>query len=537
MSYTGHVDTFVRDHLPPPSEWPELIFDLPELAYPERLNCATELLDKVAAVQADMPCLRSPELTWTYGQLLEYANRIAHVLREEMGLVPGNRVLLRAPNQPLLVAAWYGVLKAGGVVVATMPLLRAKELSEIVTKAQISHALCDDRLMGELEEIKPKCPSLQRIVAWGDLVRLMRGKPPFFENVETASDDPALIAFTSGTTGKPKGCVHFHRDVLAVCDTFGKYILRALPDDVFIGSPSIAFTYGLGGLVLFPMRIGAQTVLLERGSPDLLLPAIAEFGATVVFSSPTAYRAMALQAKSGGVGRTRMRKCVSAGEPLPVSTREHWKARFGVEIIDGIGSTEMLHIFISHTEEQVKPGAIGTPVPGYVACVLDEEGKPLPPGRVGRLAVKGPTGCRYLADERQTEYVQNGWNITGDAASLDEESYYSYYGRLDDLIVSAGYNIAPLEVEETLLQHPAVAECAVIGVPDPERGQIVKAYVVLKQDVAPSEELAEQLKEYVKQRIAPYKYPRSIEFRQDLPRTPTGKIQRFVLRQEAQRSG
>ena len=536
MAGTGHVDTFVRDHLPPVSEWPELVFLLPELHYPDRLNLAVELLDRAAEAHADRPCLRSPSLVWRYGELLEQANRIAHVLREDLGLVPGNRVLLRAPNQPMLVAAWFGVLKAGGVVVTTVPLLRAKELTEIINKASISHALCDDNLMREVEEIKPVCPTLQRVVGWAELERLMRGKPVSFENADTASDDPALIAFTSGTTGSPKGCVHFHRDGLAICDTFGKYVLRASPDDVFIGSPSIGFTYGLGGLVLFPMRIGAQSVLLERGSPDLLLAATAEFAASVMFSSPTAYRSMAMQAASLGV-KLRLRKCVSAGEPLPVSTRDAWRARFGVEIIDGIGSTEMLHIFISHTEEEAKPGAVGKPVPGYLACVLDEEGNPLPPGQVGRLAVKGPTGCRYLADERQRGYVQRGWNITGDAFSLDEEGYYVHHGRVDDLIISAGYNISPLEVEETILLHPLVAECAVVGVPDLERGQIVKAFVVLQQGVAPTEELAEELKEFVKRRIAPYKYPRSVEFVETLPRTPTGKVQRFVLRQRVQRSG
>lgn len=535
MGYSAHVDTFARDHLPPRAEWPELIFPLPELQYPERLNCASELLDRMAAQHPDRPCMRAAGVSWTYGELLEQANRMAWVLVEEMGLVPGNRVLLRSPNHPLLVAAWFAVMKAGGIAVNTMPLLRAKELTEVVNKAQVSHALCDGRLREELEQARPRCPSLAQVAYWGDgghLEAWMARKPATFANVDTASDDVCLIAFTSGTTGRPKGCMHFHRDVLAICDTFAKHILRATPEDVFTGSPPLAFTFGLGGLVLFPMRIGASSVLLEKAGPDLLLPAISEYRASVVFSSPTAYRAMATQAKNFDLSS--LRKCVSAGEPLPASTRALWKEVTGLELIDGIGSTEMLHIFISHTEAEAKPGATGKPVPGFEACVLDELGKPLPAGQIGRLAVKGPTGCRYLADERQRNYVQHGWNITGDAYLMDEGGYFVYQARTDDLIVSAGYNIAGPEVEDALLLHPDVAECAVVGVPDPDRGQIVKAFVVLRPGVSGSAELVRELQDFVKQRIAPYKYPRAIEFRESLPRTPTGKLQRFLLRQEAE---
>ncbi len=538
MAYTAHIDTFARDHLPPRSEWPELIFTLPELQYPERLNCATELLDKMAAQHPERPCVRALGLTWTYGELLEQANRMARVLVEDLGLVPGNRVLLRAPNNPMLVAAWFAVMKAGGIAVTTMPLLRARELTDVVTKAAVSHALCDGRLREELELALPNCPTLQQVLYWGEggsLEERMAAKPPSFQNVETASDDTCLIAFTSGTTGKPKGCMHFHRDVLAICDTFGKHILRASPDDVFIGSPPLAFTFGLGALVLFPLRIGASMALIERASPELLLPAIVEFKASVVATSPTAYRAMAAQAHQHDLSS--LRKGVSAGEPLPASTRQRWKEATGIELIDGIGATEMLHIFISHTEAEAKPGATGKPVPGYEACILDDHGQPLPPGQVGRLAVRGPTGCRYLDDERQRKYVQHGWNITGDAYLLDEEGYFVYQARTDDMIISSGYNIAGPEVEDALLLHPDVAECAVVGVPDPERGQIVKAYVVLRPGVVGSAELVRALQDFVKQKIAPYKYPRAIEFRESLPRTQTGKLQRFVLRQEAQGVG
>jgi len=534
MVSTAHVDTFVLDHLPPREEWPELLFDLPELHYPERLNCARELLDRIALTEPHRPCVRAPGIVWTYEELAEHANRIAHVLVQDMGLVPGNRVLLRAPNTPMLVAAWFAVLKAGGVVVTTMPLLRARELVPIVEKAQITHALADGRLAEELEEARKARPVLQHVLYWGeggDLERRAAGKPTRFDAVDTASQDPCLVAFTSGTTGQPKGCVHVHRDILAICDTFGKYVLRAGPDDLFAGSPPLAFTYGLGGLVTFPMRIGASSLLLERGAPDVLLQAAAEFGARVLFTSPTAYRAMLpLWAQH----RPRaLYKCVSAGEPLPAATRLAWREATGIEIIDGLGTTEMLHIFVSHREEEARPGAIGRAVPGYRVCILGEGGKTLPPRQIGRLAVRGPTGCRYLADVRQREYVQHGWNVTGDACWMDEDGYVHYVARTDDLIISAGYNIAPLEVEEVLLEHPAVAECGVVGAPDPERGQIVKAYVVLRPGYAPSIALVRELQEFVKGRIAPYKYPRAIEFCEQLPRTLTGKLQRHVLRKRA----
>ncbi|MDR5696970.1 MAG: AMP-binding protein [Armatimonadota bacterium] len=532
MAATAHADTFVRDNLPPPDAWPPLVFDLPELRYPDRLNCTVELLDRGARRHPERPCIRAPGVVWTYGQLLEHSNRIAHVLVRDMGLVPGNRVLLRSANTPMLVAAWFAVLRAGGVVVATMPLLRARELVPIIEKARISHALADARLSAELEDARAAAPVLRRIAYWGEggeLERLAATHPADFDPVNTSSDDPALVAFTSGTTGEPKGCVHFHRDVLAICDTFAAHVLRADPDDLFAGSPPLAFTYGLGGLVAFPMRIGASSLLLERASPDLLLAAVAEFGVRVLFTSPTAYRALAALWRQH---RPRhLYKCVSAGEPLPASTRNQWKEVSGVEIIDGIGSTEMLHIFVSHREEEARPGAIGRAVPGYQARLLDERGDVLPPGRVGRLAVRGPTGCRYLADARQRQYVQHGWNVTGDACLLDEDGYFHFQARTDDLIISAGYNIAPPEVEDTLLEHPAVAECGVAGVPDPERGQVVKAYVVLRADFEPSEDLRQELQGFVKRRIAPYKYPRAIEFCSELPRTLTGKLQRHVLRE------
>nr|WP_207890517.1 AMP-binding protein [Rubrobacter taiwanensis] len=532
-SYTAHVDTFAREHLPPREMWPEFIFTLPELEYPGRLNAARVLLDDMAQRAGDNPCVYTGEGVWTYRDLLERANRIARVLVEEMGLVPGNRVLLRAPNTPELIAAWFAVLKAGGVVVATMPLLRKAELVKILGKAQVSHALTDARLTEELEAARAEQPVLRNVLTFGpggELEGMLQNKSPEFETIETAAEDVAIIAFTSGTTGNPKGCVHFHRDLLAVCDTFGKHILNTRPDEIFTGTPPLAFTYGLGGYVLFPMRAGAAVFPIEKPSPDALLDAIERRRVTTIFTAPTAYRG--LLERIGEADHSSLRKCVSAGESLPKATSDAWFEKTGIRIIDGIGSTEMLHIFISAAGEEIRPGSTGKPVPGYEARVVDDRMSPLPPGEIGRLAVRGPTGCRYLDDPRQAEYVVGGWNITGDAYLIDEDGYFWFQARTDDMIVSAGYNISGLEVESALLEHESVAECAVIGAPDELRGQVVKAYVVPRAGVEGTPELAGELQEFVKGRLAPYKYPREIEFTGELPKTPTGKIQRFKLREK-----
>jgi 2-aminobenzoate-CoA ligase len=533
---SAHVDTFCRDSLPPREMWPDMPYDgLPELAaYPPRLNCAAELLDRmVEAGHGDRTVFHFTGGHWTYRQLLETANRIAHVLVDDLGVVPGNRVLLRGPNNPMMAACWFAVLKAGGVVVCTMPLLRVRELTFIADKARIGLALCDARVAAECEQAMTG----GRVVLFhgaqpgsGFLESLMAGKPTTFENCDTAADDTALIAFTSGTTGQGKGTMHFHRDVLAVCDCFPPYVLKPKPDDVFCGSPPLAFTYGLGGLILFPMRIGASALLLEQAAPPQLLQGIQDHRATVVFTAPTAYRAMAGLVK--GFDLSSLRKCVSAGETLPKATFEMWERETGLKIIDGIGSTEMLHIFISASGDDIRPGSTGKVVPGYQAKLVDEEGNDVPAGTIGRLAVKGPTGCRYLDNpERQRGYVQNGWNLTGDSYLMDEDGYFWYQARTDDMIISAGNNISGPEVEGVLLDHPCVAECGVVGVPDEDRGHIVKAYVVLRPGFEACPELVKTLQDFVKSEIAPYKYPRAIEFVDSLPRTETGKLQRFRLRE------
>src|SRR4051812_2064434 len=535
MIRSGHVDSFARDNLPPQAQWPAFKFTLPELQYPERLNCVTEFVDRWVHAEGDRIAILSPAETLTYRQLAERINRIANVLTRDLGMVPGNRVLMRAPNTPMAIACYLAIIKAGGIVVATMPLLRAKELSYVVTKAQIKLALCDARLADEMEKTRPLAPHLEQAVYWGgaDGLDTMMGKPGYesFTACDTARDDVCLIAFTSGTTGEPKGTMHFQRDMLASCDSYAKYVLQTDRDDRFIGSAPLAFTFGLGGHVLFPFRIGAATIQLEAAPPDLLLPAIAQYRATVCFTAPTAYRAML--GKLGEHDISSLRKCVSAGEPLPKATFDAWHEATGLKILDGIGATEMMHIFIGAPESEICPGATGKAVPGYEAKVIDNEGRDCAPGTVGRLAVRGPTGCRYLSDARQQKYVQGGWNVTGDMYLMDADGYFWYQARSDDMIISAGYNIAGPEVESALLTHAAVAECGVVGCPDEERGQIVKAYVVLRAGMTGDAAMTRALQDHVKASVAPYKYPRAIEFVTELPKTQTGKLQRFELRRRA----
>jgi 2-aminobenzoate-CoA ligase len=531
MSYTAHRDTFARDNLPPRDAWPDFV-GLEKLGYPPRLNAAEELLDKqVAAGLGDKPCLKSERECWSYRELQKKVNRIARVLSGELGMVSGERVLLMAPNTPMLAACWLAVVKAGGIAVAVMPLLRPKELVAICDKAKVRLALCDEAQRETLEVTAAQSEALERIVAFGggELEGLMATEEPDFDAVPTASDDVCLIAFTSGTTGKPKGTMHFHRDVLAICDTFAKEILRPEANDLFIGSPPLAFTFGLGGLLLFPLRVGASSYLLEKPSPENLAAAIERSRASICFTSPTAYRMMLAAERD----LSSLEKCVSAGETLPKATFDAWRAKTGLKLIDGIGATEMLHIFISASGEAIRPGATGKPVPLYEAKVVDDEGLELPPNTVGRLAVRGPTGCRYLADERQRDYVRGGWNYTGDAYLMDEDGYFWYQSRVDDMIVSSGYNISGPEVEDALLTHPAVRECAVVAAPDELRGAIPKAYVVLADGFEASATLVKELQEHVKATIAPYKYPREVAFLDALPRTPTGKVQRFKLRELA----
>ncbi|MEU8887504.1 AMP-binding protein [Streptomyces sp. NPDC048442] len=538
---SAHADTFPRDHLPPPEQWPELLFELPELHYPDRLNCGAELVDRpLEEFRADRPALRVPSgEIWSYGELREHTDQIACVLTNDLGVVPGNRVLLRGPTTPWMVACWLAVLKAGAVVVTVLAQQRASELATICEIAQVSHALCDARTVEDL--VKAEVPGL-RITAFGgdapdDLVRRAAIKPTRYEAVDTASDDVALIAFTSGTTGRPKGCMHFHRDVLAIADTFSKHVLKPEPDDVFTGSPPLGFTFGLGGLVIFPLRVGASALLLEQAGPKQLLPALAEHRVSVVFTAPTAYRLMLDElaappalAAAASYDLSALRRCVSAGENLPAATWQDWYERTGLRIINGIGATELLHIFISAADDETRPGATGLPVPGWHARVVAADGIEVPDGEPGLLAVRGPVGCRYLADERQQVYVQHGWNLTGDTYVRDADGYFHYVARADDMIVSAGYNIAGPEVEDALLRHPDVLEAAVVGRSDELRGQVVTAYVVVRDGVPRSEDTVALLRDFVKAELVPYKCPREIVFLEVLPRTPTGKLQRFRLR-------
>lgn len=533
----AHVDTFARDRLPAPNEMPDFRFDLPELHYPARLNAAAVLLDaRVAAGDGSRRCiLGSDGVTWTYEDLYDGANRIAGVLVREMGVRPGNRVLLRAPNTPMLAACWFAVLKAGAIAVTTMPLYRATELRVIIEKAQIEHAICDARLREELDAAA-QTRAVRALYFGGgttdsdSLEAHMEPQSTDFTNVETAADDVALIAFTSGTTGTPKATMHFHRDVMACCDTYAKRVLQPQPDDLFCGSPPLGFTFGLGGLLLFPLYVGAATLLLEKAGPLELLDAISRFRLTTIFTAPVAYRTMCSRLDEYDISS--LHTCVSAGETLPKAVWEQWQEKTGLKILDGIGSTEMIHIFVGSPREECVAGSTGRAVPGYVAEIHDDDGKPVADGTVGRLAVKGPTGCKYLDDDRQHIYVQNGWNYPGDAYRRDAEGYFWYVARTDDMIVSSGYNISGPEVEQTLIAHPDVNEVAVVGKRDVvKETYIVKAFIVLVDGCVPAPEKSEELIAFCKGEIASFKAPREIEFVSELPRTQTGKLQRYKLRE------
>lgn len=532
---SAHVDTFTRDHLPPCEQWPDLVFDLPGLRYPERLNCGAELLDRtVERFGPERPAFRDGTGgVWTYGELRERVDRVARVLTGELGVVPGNRVLLRGPTTPWLAACWLAVMKAGAVAVTVLAQQRPRELAVMCEMAAVRHALCDIRSVDDL--VKAEVPGLGITAFGGDapddlLRRAERSGPEPYEAVATAADDVALIAFTSGTTGRPKGCMHFHRDVLAVADTFAAHVLRPRPDDVFAGSPPLGFTFGLGGLVIFPLRAGASALLLEQAGPRHLLPAVAEHGVSVLFTAPTAYRVMLDELASRPYDTGSLRLCVSAGENLPEATWHAWRERTGLRLVNGIGATELLHIFVSAAGEAIRPGTTGVPVPGWHARVVDASGRPVPDGQEGLLAVRGPVGCRYLRGERQGEYVRDGWNLTGDTYVRDADGYLRYVARADDMIISAGYNIPGPQVEEALLAHPDVLEAAVVGRPDERRGEVVVAYAVLRDGLPRDETTAEELRSFVRSRLVPYKCPREVVFLDALPRTPTGKLQRFRLR-------
>ena len=528
---TAHIDTFIRDRLPPAELEPEFLFALPELQYPERLNAAIELIDRQDPAAL---AVLNDSGRWTYGEMADLSDRIARLLAEEEGLVPGNRVLLRGPNNAMLFAAWLGVLKAGGVVVATMPMLRGGEVATILGRAQVSHAIVDGRFLDDYRAGAEQAGTVRSLLVYdgdsgaGELEQRLKGIAPGFAAVDTHRDDVALVAFTSGTTGRPKGCVHYHRDVLASCDSFARHVLKPQPGDRWACSAPIAFTFGLGMLLTFPWRFGGTAVTVETPGPKPLLDAVDRHEVTTLATAPTAYKAML--GMMAGHDIASLRTCVSAGEHLPAATWHAWCEATGLKIIDGIGATEMMHIFISASGDDIRPGATGKAVPGYVATVLDDDGRPIDAG-TGRLAIKGPTGCRYFDDERQSKYVIHGWNVTGDTYRKDEDGYFWYLARSDDMIISSGYNIAAPEVEGALYGHKAVQECAVVGIPCEERGQKVKAFVVLAPGHAPGAGVAAELQDHVKAAIAPYKYPREIEFVDALPKTATGKLQRFALRQ------
>jgi len=537
---SAHVDTFARDNLPPFDQWPDILLDRNEFQYPERLNAGVELTDcMVERGFGDHVALIGNGRRRTYKELSDWSNRLAHALVENFDVKPGNRVLIRSGNNPALVAAWLAASKAGAVVVNTMPLLRARELGKIVDKAEIKLGLCDSRIADELVACAKDSRFLKQVVSFdgtsnhdAELDRIALDKPVKFDAVNTGRDDVALLGFTSGTTGEPKGTMHFHRDLLIIADGYAREVLQVTPGDIFVGSPPLAFTFGLGGLAIFPLRFGATATLLEDASPANIIKIIETYKATICFTAPTAYRAM-IAAMDQGADLSTLRLAVSAGETLPAPVFEEWTRKTGKPILDGIGSTEMLHIFITNRVSDAVPGATGRPVTGYEVMIVDSDMRELPRGAAGRLAVRGPTGCRYLADKRQNEYVRDGWNLTGDTFVQDTDGRFHFVARADDMIISGGYNIAGPEVEAALLSHADVAECAVVGSPDIQRGQIVTAYIVLRAGIAGDTDCVKRLQDHVKAVIAPYKYPRAIKFIDALPKTQTGKLQRFKLRESA----
>ncbi len=533
MHPSAHLDSFTRDNLPPLEQWPEFKFDLPNLQFGPTLNATKALLDDALTEGAsDKVAIYNSHGNLTYSDLAKLVNKIAYILTDEFNFKPGNRLLIRGPNNPMFAAIFLACLKAGGVAVPTMPMLRSKELSTIIKKAQISHVITDSRLKEELLDAEEDCPEVQFSLTYGldgILDALLDNASDQFTAVETASDDVAMLAFTSGTTGEPKACMHFHRDVMAMAETFSKHIVKPNGNDVMAGSPPLAFTFGLGGMLIFPLHARCSTVLDESIGPDGLLDAVETFNVTTLFPAPTAYRAILDNLQNRDISS--VHTCVSAGETLPKVTSDAWFAKTGIRMIDGIGATEMIHIFISASGDDIRPGATGKPVPGYEACILDDNDQPLPAGGTGRLAVKGPPGCRYLADDRQKDYVINGWNVTGDTYTLDEDGYYWYQARSDDMIISSGYNIAGPEVENAALQHPAVSECAVVGAPDADRGTVVKAFIVLKDGFEGNDDLTKDIQTFIKGARAPDKYPRLVDYVDSLPKTQTGKLQRYKLKE------
>ncbi|MFG2926341.1 AMP-binding protein [Streptomyces sp. NPDC048305] len=535
LSPSGHTDSFARDHLPPADSWPVLEFTTELLRYPERLNAASELLDRQITLHGpDRPALRTPDgEVWSYGELRRRSNQVAQVLTEDLGLVPGNRVLLRSPNTPWTVASWLGVLKAGGIVVTTMAALRAGELAPVVEKTRAAIALVDHRFVDDVRTVRDTVAPGLAVVPYGgdgddDLRARTAAKSGRFEPADTAADDVALFCPTSGTTGEPKITVHFHRDLLSIDNTFGRCTLGLRPDDLVACTAPLAFTFGLGMLVVFTLRVGACALLTETATPVQLAEMVADHQVTVLATAPTAYKQILKSGK--GEQLAGLRRAVSAGEHIPPELWRQLRDELGLEIVDGIGATEMLHIFVSAVGSEIRPGATGKPVPGYRATILDADGEELGPGEKGRLAVIGPVGCRYLDDDRQSNYVVNGWNVTGDTFLRDEDGYFWYQARNDNMIISSGYNIAGPEVEAAVDSHPDVVESAVVSRPDPDRGSVVCAFVVLREGVAGDAAKAKEIQDHVKQQIAPYKYPRDVRFTDSLPRNPSGKLQHFKLR-------
>ncbi len=540
--------SLIERYGPPRELWPRFGLDFPEAReWPAKLNIAEVLVDDNLK-RGDKPAILYEDRQIKYRELQLMINKFGNALKV-LDVKPYDRVMLRLPNIPEFIVSSLAVQKLGAVSVPTFTLLKAKELSYIASDCEAKVLITTPSLLEDVEKAKGELKTIRHIV-------LADAKPseveaPYIafdylmddfkeatglEPVRVDQDEVTLLLYTSGTTGPPKGCIHTHRHYLAVADCYAKNVLQAREDDVWGGPPTMAFAYGHTGLICNPLRHGATTSLVGSGrfEPASMFQLIEKHGISVFYGVPTAYRTMvALKHERGKYDFSSLRVCVTAGEPCPPSLYYTIKEFFGCEVLEHMGCTELFNGFISTRFGQVKPGSMGLAVPGYDVRILGDDGNEVKTGEVGHLAVAGPIGIRYWKlPEKQAESVRNGWNHTGDMAYKDEEGFFWFASRSDDIIKTAAYRVSPHEVEEALIKHGAVAEAGVIGVPDLERGQIIKAFIVLKPDHKPSSRLEEELRVFVKDQIAPYKAPKEVEFVKELPKTETGKIRRAELKRK-----
>ena len=543
-----------EEYLPPEEMRPEKVYSIPEVQdYPARLNPARELLDRnVEEGRGGKPALLFQDRVITYGALAEQANRLGNVLASH-GVEEEDRVVILSPNQPLSLVANFAALKLGAVPVPASPLLSPPEVSWVINNSEARALLVHTAMLPLVEKARPEFSSEPVVLGLAppsdelskadveSVLPLMEKADAALEAVLREKDRVGILLYTSGTTGKPKGVVHLVEEILAVADTFGHYGWKLRDDDVVFSPAPLAFAAGYGAMAIIPFRFGAAVSIMPRFEPEAAFETVQQHHATVLTILPTSYRKMLqVEGAEKRFDLSSVRMCTGGGEALTAETYGQWLDRFGLEIFEGFGTTEMFYVFVSvAVTEKAKPGSIGTPVPGYEVKVVSEEGNEVGPGEIGRMVAKGPTGTLYwrpqeengrLMESQRHAVVGKGWNVVGDYLYGDEDGYFWFVSREDDLIKSSGYRIGPEEIEMVILKHPAVADAGVIGVPDPVRGQNTKAFVVLTEGYAPSGELKQEIIDFCRNDIAVYKLPREVEFVETLPRTVTGKLLRRVLR-------